>query len=291
MRSKGGGRGSDEREDRSAGSRVDGWWTPVQTSLRSCGERGQLRFILVILRCPYPSSFPEACDEAQHAPSGPPLPCSSCWAWLSPRRRTSGASNAALSDAAWAKQVCEAMPADELQRTYDGLRADRSGDVQFFAKDPDFVGSGLPHVGPWDYVQKVPMVWYGPGYINKGKVVNRNVTVADIAPTQADLFKTDFPTATGRPMDEALVPGEQRKGSAQARHDGGLGLGGRERARRVAQRLELPQEAREGGDLLLERVHRTVTDIHGTGTRHHGNRRHADRTTRWSLITSGSATT
>ncbi|MCJ7831919.1 MAG: alkaline phosphatase family protein [Actinobacteria bacterium] len=123
----------------------------------------------------------------------------------------SGASNAALSDAAWAKQICQVMPADELQRTYDGLRADRSGDVQFFAKDPDFVGSGLPHVGPWDYVQKVPMIWYGPGYINKGKVVNRNVTVADIAPTQADLFKTDFPTATGVPMGEALVPGEQRK--------------------------------------------------------------------------------
>lgn len=124
---------------------------------------------------------------------------------------TSGASDVALSNAAWAKQVCQVMPADELQRTYEGYRFDRSGEVQFFAKDPNFVGSGLPHVGPWDYVQKVPMVWYGPGYINSGRVVKRDVTVADIAPTQADLFGTDFPTATGRSMSEALVPGEERK--------------------------------------------------------------------------------
>lgn len=117
----------------------------------------------------------------------------------------------ALSDAAWAKQVCKQLPADELQRTYDGLREDRSGDIHFFAKDPDFVGSGLPHVGPWDYVQQVPMFWYGPGYIKPGVEVKRPVTSADIAATFADLLHFDWTAPDGRPMTEALEPEAQRK--------------------------------------------------------------------------------
>ena len=117
----------------------------------------------------------------------------------------------ALSDSAWAKQVCKQLPADELQRTWDGLRMDRSGDIQFFARDPDFVGSGLPHVGPWDYVQAVPMFWYGPGYIKPGVVAKRQVTSADIAATFAELTNFDWTAPDGKPMIEALEPEATRK--------------------------------------------------------------------------------
>ncbi len=55
-------------------------------------------------------------------------------------------------------------------------------------KSPNFVGSGLPHVGPWDYVEDVPMLWYGPGFMPAGKTVQRPVTLAGIAPTDAKIL-------------------------------------------------------------------------------------------------------
>ena len=50
------------------------------------------------------------------------------------------------------------------------------------------MGAGLPHVGPWDYIQHVPMLWYGPGDIKAQGGIGGNVTLADIAPTQAKIF-------------------------------------------------------------------------------------------------------
>lgn len=115
------------------------------------------------------------------------------------------------SNAAWARQICKDVPHDELLRTLNGYRPDRSGDIQFFANPPDFVGSGLPHVGPWDYVERVPMFWYGPGYIKPGVTVKRPVSLADIAPTQAALLKFPFNPAGGRVMNEALEPAASRQ--------------------------------------------------------------------------------
>ena len=128
-----------------------------------------------------------------------------------------GSSSAAVSDAAWAKRVCGEVPADELLRTFNGYRADRSGDIQFFTDTApgggysDFVGSGLPHVGSWDYVQTVPMLWYGPGYIKPGVTVKRPVSLADIAPTQGAVLNFPFQAPGGRTMSEALLPAGERK--------------------------------------------------------------------------------
>jgi hypothetical protein len=49
------------------------------------------------------------------------------------------------------------------------------------------------------------MWWYGPGHIRAGVDVARSVTLADIAPTQAELLGFPFPQAEGRPMREALA--------------------------------------------------------------------------------------
>ncbi len=74
----------------------------------------------------------------------------------------------------------------------------------------DFVGSGLPHVGPWPYVNDVPLFWYGPGHVAARGVVNRPVTVAGIAPTEARFLHFDqFHAPDGIPMDEAILPGQQ----------------------------------------------------------------------------------
>ena len=102
------------------------------------------------------------------------------------------------------------LPHEWLLRTWRGWRPDRGGDVQMIAVEPNFVGSGLPHVGPWDYVQDIPMLWYGPGYIRAQGVVDRPVTSVGIAPTEATLLGFPYTAPDGSPMSEALIPPDER---------------------------------------------------------------------------------
>ena len=102
------------------------------------------------------------------------------------------------------------IPHEWLLRTWRGYRPDRSGQLQVLPKEYDFIGSGLPHVGPWPYVNDVPMFWYGPGQVPARGVVDRPVTVAGIAPTEAKMLHFDgFHAPDGIPMDEAIAPGQQ----------------------------------------------------------------------------------
>jgi type I phosphodiesterase/nucleotide pyrophosphatase len=113
------------------------------------------------------------------------------------------------ADADLAAIACS-MPHAWLLRTWRGYRADHSGNLQILAREPNFVGSGLPHVGPWDYVQDVPMFWYGPGYIRAQGAVSRPVTSPDLAPTEAALLDFPFDAPDGSPMEEALLPPSER---------------------------------------------------------------------------------
>jgi hypothetical protein len=118
---------------------------------------------------------------------------------------TPTASTAAQSDADIVKWTC-ALPHSYLLRSLRGWSPDRGAEITMIPQEPDFVGSGLPHVGPWDYIQHVPMWWYGPGYIKAQKPIARPVTLADIAPTQSDLLDFGgFTAPDGRPMTEALA--------------------------------------------------------------------------------------
>jgi type I phosphodiesterase/nucleotide pyrophosphatase len=102
------------------------------------------------------------------------------------------------------------LPHEWLLRTWRGWRPDRGAEIQMLPDEYDFVGSGLPHVGPWPYVQDVPMLWYGPGHVAARGIVSRPVTVAGIAPTVAQLLHFDgFHAPDGVPMTEAIAPGQQ----------------------------------------------------------------------------------
>ncbi len=108
------------------------------------------------------------------------------------------------------QEVACSVPHEWLLRTWRGWRGDRSGEIQVLPREYDFIGTGLPHVGPWPYVQDVPLLWYGPGHIQASGVVNRPVTVAGIAPTQAELLHFDgYRSPDGIPMEEAIAPGQQ----------------------------------------------------------------------------------
>jgi len=120
------------------------------------------------------------------------------------------ASGQGQDPAAVVAQAACALPHEWLLRTWRGWRPDRGAEIQILPREPDFVGSGLPHVGPWDYVQRVPLLWYGPGHVPAVGPVERPVTVAGIAPTQAALLGVPFPAVDGQPMREALLPASER---------------------------------------------------------------------------------
>lgn len=70
--------------------------------------------------------------------------------------------------------------------------------------------TGTTHSGPWDYTQEVPMVFYGPGVVARNGMIepDRETTLADIAPTLAEMLDTPFPDdRAGRAVPEALVEG------------------------------------------------------------------------------------
>lgn len=104
------------------------------------------------------------------------------------------------------------LPPRWIRRIARGYHPQRSGEIQILAKAPNFVGDGLPHVGPWDYTSRVPMLWYGPGFIKPLGVVEQHATSADISPTWARLLDVELPTPSGRALTDVLVPRDERRG-------------------------------------------------------------------------------
>lgn len=100
------------------------------------------------------------------------------------------------------------QPAGYVERVTRGLDLKASGDIQLIPHYPDFVSSrGVTHAGPWTPNQHVPLFLYGPGYIRRGVLADRSVTLAGVAPTIAKLVgfrdRNWFP-AEGT-LDEALI--------------------------------------------------------------------------------------
>jgi len=116
---------------------------------------------------------------------------------------------AAQSDQDLVNLAC-GLPHRYLVRTWNGFSPDRGPELTAIPAEPNFMGAGLPHVGPWDYIQHVPMFWYGPGHIKAQGEVGGNVTLADIAPTQAKLLDFNgFTAPDGTALSNAIQPGQK----------------------------------------------------------------------------------
>jgi hypothetical protein len=113
-------------------------------------------------------------------------------------------------DQAVVKAACSLSP-QELIRIDRGVMPGRSGQILIVANQPDFVGANYPHSGPWDYLQRIPLLFYGPGYIPAKGSVNTPVTMADVSPTEAELLHYNFPAPDGHPIPGTLVPADQRQ--------------------------------------------------------------------------------
>jgi Type I phosphodiesterase / nucleotide pyrophosphatase len=95
-----------------------------------------------------------------------------------------------------------AMPHEQLVRVWRGTDPNRSGQIALIPREPNFLGSNFPHSGPWDYLQDVPLFWYGPGVIPAVGPVDRATTLADVPPTQAALLGFPFDAPNGRRLRE-----------------------------------------------------------------------------------------
>lgn len=114
----------------------------------------------------------------------------------------------AVAGQSWAKIAC-GLPKEQIQRIYDGYHPERSGEVQFLPTFPNFVGAYYSHSGTWPYLQDVPLLLHGPGHVPAVGSVKRPVTVADIAPTFADVLDFEFDAPDGSSLTEAIDPAAQ----------------------------------------------------------------------------------
>jgi len=107
---------------------------------------------------------------------------------------------------ALAQAAC-AIPHEQLVRVWRGTDPERSGQIVFVPQEPNFVGSNFPHSGPWDYLQDVPLFFYGPGVVPALGEVDSTASLADVAPTMAAILGFDgFPQVDGHVLAEVTPP-------------------------------------------------------------------------------------
>ena len=120
----------------------------------------------------------------------------------------------------WRSRACD-LPPRYLELIDRGTFAGRSPELMVVPAKPNFFGSFAvtSHSGPWAYLQRVPLVLYGPGHIQGHGALRleRETTVADLAPTLAELLGIDWPAdRSGASISEALVPEGDRPAPPKA---------------------------------------------------------------------------
>ncbi len=98
----------------------------------------------------------------------------------------------------WLERSC-ALPKRELVRLWRGHHPLHSEDVTTVPLAPNYSGSFAvtSHSGPWDYLQNVPLVLYGPDNITRSGVLDEYAAVTDVYPTVGALTGVDLPAREG----------------------------------------------------------------------------------------------
>jgi hypothetical protein len=101
---------------------------------------------------------------------------------------------------------CRDLP-ELVRRVNRGYVAKLSPDISLIPREPNYIGVAVSpvHSGPWDYLAHVPLLLYGPRYIQSGRYTNP-VDMTDAAPTVARLIGFRLRNTDGDPLVEALKP-------------------------------------------------------------------------------------
>jgi hypothetical protein len=105
------------------------------------------------------------------------------------------------------KPPCTGL-ASLVRRVQRGYVPRASPDISVIPREPNYVGTArMPvHSGPWDYLARVPLLLYGPGLVRADVRPSSPATMADLAPTTAELIDYEgFPRRDGRVLNDALV--------------------------------------------------------------------------------------
>jgi predicted AlkP superfamily pyrophosphatase or phosphodiesterase len=122
-------------------------------------------------------------------------------------------------DAPTLDAMADAVGAPVMEHIWRGHVPGRSAEIMLVPKPHRFLigewplttlGTATPevstaHPNPWDYLARVPLIFYGPGYIEAGLTVDDPVDIADVAPTYAELLGIDL-DADGAPLDAMQAP-------------------------------------------------------------------------------------
>jgi hypothetical protein len=119
-----------------------------------------------------------------------------------------GKGNGGVEVSRWSERQACGLPRPWLERIADGYRADRSGEVQIVPQTFSYFGNHS-HSGPWPFLQRVPMLFYGPGHVPETGSVSDPATMADLAPTLGALVGFDFDAPDGAVLQQAVLPDQQ----------------------------------------------------------------------------------
>lgn len=106
------------------------------------------------------------------------------------------------------QRACD-LPARHLVRIWRGYYGTRSQDITLVPQAPNFPGGfQLPsHSGPWAYLQRVPLVLYGPRRISAAGRITRPASIVDVYPTVGELLGVPLEPRAGEVLGEALKQG------------------------------------------------------------------------------------
>ncbi len=107
------------------------------------------------------------------------------------------------------ERACD-LPIRYLRRIWRGHDPVHSEDITAVPLEPNSSGTFrvTSHSGPWDYLQNVPLVFYGPGFIKaSGEPVRGPAETVDVYPMVGELTGVDLPRRDGRALTEVLEPG------------------------------------------------------------------------------------
>jgi predicted AlkP superfamily pyrophosphatase or phosphodiesterase len=111
------------------------------------------------------------------------------------------------TDARSFQEIACSLPPGELVRVARGYHPQRSGQVQFVLREPNFMALTRSHSGPWGYLQRVPMFFYGPGHVPEVGPIDVPATMVDVAPTLSRHLRFGYHTTDGEVLEQAVEPG------------------------------------------------------------------------------------
>jgi hypothetical protein len=95
-----------------------------------------------------------------------------------------------------------ALPQEQLVRLWRGHHRIHSEDVTTVPLEPNYSGAFTvtSHSGPWDYVQTIPLTFYGPTHIASNGRLDEEASITDVYPTVAHLTQTELDKRAGEDL-------------------------------------------------------------------------------------------